>query len=176
MTRLKVAQKSDRQCFAMERRRRLTDRLHLLVRQPLSRADDCNFKLFAGSPSQTDSLQTVCPLTSAQIITFHSDFYSSTLRPRQARSGAEEGGEKGRDRTKNTWFSLWGEEQDEEKMSWTFVLGCWRFLHNVFFYFFLELERQKVGWIIASLIRRLKCAARPHVSDVLKEFFGLALC
>lgn len=45
----------------------------------------------------------------------------------------------------------------------------------MFFPTFLELERRKVGRIITSLIRRLKCAARPHVSDVLKEFFSLAL-
>lgn len=45
MARLKAAQKLDRQCFAMERRRRLTDRLRLFVRQPSPRADDRNFKL-----------------------------------------------------------------------------------------------------------------------------------
>lgn len=121
MARLKAAQKLDGQCFPMQRRRRLSDRLHLLVRRPSSRADDCNFKLLKASerhrrtPCKRALRVSVCPVTSAQIITFNSDFYSSTLRPHQPRSSGEAGGGKGRDRNINTWFSSRDEERDEEK-------------------------------------------------------------
>lgn len=58
MARLKAAPKLDRHCFAMQRRRRLTDGLHLLVGQPSSRADDCNLKLLKASERRAFSAKS----------------------------------------------------------------------------------------------------------------------